>query len=33
MQEFFNDNVQSLDTYIMFKIKETVARITAELNA
>lgn len=33
MQEFFNDNVQSLDTYIMFKIKETVASITAELNA
>ncbi len=33
MQEFFNNNVQSLDTYIMFKIKETVARITPELNA
>ena len=33
MQELFNDNVQSLDTYIMFKIKETVARITPELTA
>lgn len=33
MQEFFNDNVQTLDTYIMFKIKETVARITPELVA
>ena len=33
MQKFFNDNVQSLDTYIMFKIKETVARITPELTA
>ncbi len=33
MQEFFNDNVQSLETYIMFKIKETVAKITPELVA
>lgn len=33
MQEIFNNNVQSLDTYIMFKIKETVARITPELTA
>ena len=33
MQELFNDNVQTLDTYIMFKIKETVARITPELTA
>ena len=33
MQEFFNNNVQSLDTYIMFKIKETVARITPDLVA
>ena len=33
MQEFFNDYVQSLETYIMFRIKETVARITPELKA
>ena len=33
MQEFFNDNIQNLETYIMFKIKETVARITPELQA
>ena len=33
MQEFFNDYVQSLETYIMFRIKETVARITPELIA
>lgn len=33
MQKFFNDNVQSLETYIMFKIKETVAKITPELIA
>lgn len=33
MQEFFNNNVQSLETYIMFKIKETVAKITPELTA
>ena len=33
MREFFNDYVQSLETYIMFRIKETVARITPELTA
>lgn len=33
MQDFFNDNVKTLDTYIMFKIKETVAKITPELVA
>lgn len=33
MQKFFNDNVQTLETYIMFKIKETVARITPDLTA
>ncbi len=33
MLEFFNDYVQSLETYIMFRIKETVAKITPELNA
>lgn len=33
MQEKFNDYVQSLETYIMFRIKETVARITPELKA
>ena len=33
MQEFFNDNIQNLETYIMFKIRETVARITPELKA
>lgn len=33
MQEFFNDYVQSLETYIMFRIKETVAKITPELKA
>ena len=31
MKEFFNDYVQSLETYIMFRIKETVAKITPEL--
>ena len=31
MQELFNDYIQTLDTYIMFRIKETVARITPEL--
>lgn len=31
MQEFFNNYVQSLETYIMFRIKETVARIGADL--
>jgi len=33
MREFFNDYVQTLETYIMFRIKETVARITPELTA
>ena len=33
MQELFNDYIQSLETYIMFRIKETVARITPELTA
>ena len=31
MQELFNDYIQNLETYIMFRIKETVARITPEL--
>ena len=33
MQEFFNDNVQSIETYIMFRIKEAVAKLTPELTA
>ena len=33
MREFFNNYVQSLETYIMFRIKETVAKITPELTA
>ena len=33
MQNLFNNYVQSLETYIMFRIKETVARITPELKA
>lgn len=33
MQDFFNNYVQSLETYIMFRIKETVAKITPELTA
>ena len=33
MKEFFNDYVQTLETYIMFRIKETVAKITPELKA
>jgi LL-diaminopimelate aminotransferase len=33
MQEFFNNNMKNIDTYIMFKIKETVARITPDLVA
>ncbi len=33
MQEKFNAYVQSLETYIMFRIKETVAKITPELKA
>ena len=31
MQNLFNDYVQSLETYIMFRIKETVVKITPEL--
>lgn len=31
MREFFNDYVQSLETYIMFRIKETVVKITPQL--
>lgn len=33
MREFFNDYVQTLETYIMFRIKETVAKITPDLTA
>ena len=33
MQELFNDYIQNLETYIMFRIKETVSRITPELTA
>ena len=33
MKEKFNDYVQTLETYIMFRIKETVAKLTPELNA
>lgn len=33
MQELFNDYVQTLETYIMFQIKETMAKITPELKA
>jgi len=33
MREFFNDYVQTLETYIMFRIKETVGKITPELTA
>ena len=33
MREFFNNYVQSLETYIMFRIKETLANITPELKA
>lgn len=33
MREFFNDYVQSLETYIMFRIKETVAKVTPDLTA
>ena len=33
MQELFNNYVQSLETYIMFRIKETVSKITPELIA
>ena len=31
MQEFFNDYMQNMDTYIMFRIKEKVAKLTPEL--
>ena len=31
MQEFFNEYIQNIETYIMFRIKEEVARITPEL--
>ena len=33
MKEFFNNYVQSLETYIMFRIKETLAKITPDLIA
>lgn len=33
MQEFFNDYIQNMETYIMFRIKETVAKLTPELIA
>ncbi len=33
MQEFFNDYVQNMETYIMFRIKEAVAKLTPELTA
>lgn len=33
MLELFNDYVQDLETYIMFRIKETVSAITPELEA
>lgn len=33
MLKFFNDYIQDLETYIMFRIKETVAQITPELTA
>lgn len=33
MQELFNNYVQSLETYIMFRIKEKVAKLTPELTA
>ncbi len=31
MKDFFNEYVKTIDTYIMFQIKETVAKITPEL--
>ena len=31
MQEFFNDYMQNMETYIMFRIKEKVAKLTPEL--
>ena len=33
MREFFNDYVQSLETYIMFTIKAEAQRLTPELTA
>ena len=33
MQQLFNTNVQNLETYIMFRIKEKVAQITTDLVA
>ena len=33
MQEKFNNYVQSIETYIMFRIKERVAQLTPELKA
>ena len=33
MQDFFNDYVQNMETYIMFRIKEAVARLTPELTS
>ena len=33
MNEFFNDYVQTLETYIMFRIKETTAKLAPELTA
>ena len=33
MQELFNNYVQNMETYIMFRIKEAVARLTPELQA
>ena len=33
MREKFNDYVQTLETYIMFRIKETVTKLTPELKA
>ena len=33
MQEKFNSYVQSIETYIMFRIKERVAQLTPELKA
>ena len=33
MRNLFNDDVMSLDTYIMFKLKEETTRLTPELKA
>ena len=33
MRNLFNDDVMSLDTYIMFKLKEETAKLTPELKA